>query len=159
MTLAWSEKGVRLAQNMQVGHAFLWECSYKRLRLAQLLGQLGVFLTLAGASTQIQLSRWKASRLHSRRASSAACHGGAGTGPPSQSSRRSKQACIDEGALSFLTTIFSSFRDSPYKRERGGRMTECPRRGGPMFMCREPPRQSIGIISSHIPKPMSPDLG
>ena len=33
---------------MQVGpkDAFLWECSYKRLKLAQLLGQLGVFLTL-----------------------------------------------------------------------------------------------------------------
>jgi hypothetical protein len=26
-------------------HAFLWEYSYKRLKLAQLLGQLGVFLT------------------------------------------------------------------------------------------------------------------
>jgi hypothetical protein len=41
----WSEKRVRLAQNMRVGHAFLWEYSYKRLQLAQLLGQLGVFLT------------------------------------------------------------------------------------------------------------------
>ena len=27
-------------------HAFLWEYSYKGLKLAQLLGQLGVFLTL-----------------------------------------------------------------------------------------------------------------
>jgi hypothetical protein len=26
-------------------HAFLWEYSYKRLKLAQLLGQLGAFLT------------------------------------------------------------------------------------------------------------------
>ena len=39
-----SEKGVRLAQKMQVGHAFLWEYGDKRLKLAQLLGQFGVFL-------------------------------------------------------------------------------------------------------------------
>jgi hypothetical protein len=29
----------------KLAHAFRWECSYKRLKLAQLLGQLGVFLT------------------------------------------------------------------------------------------------------------------
>jgi hypothetical protein len=29
----------------RLAHAFLWEHSYKRLQLAQLLGQLGVFLT------------------------------------------------------------------------------------------------------------------
>ena len=29
----------------KLAHAFLWEYSYKRLKLAQLLGQLGVFLT------------------------------------------------------------------------------------------------------------------
>jgi hypothetical protein len=28
-----------------MAHAFLWEHSYKRLKLAQLLGQLVVFLT------------------------------------------------------------------------------------------------------------------
>jgi hypothetical protein len=28
-----------------LAYAFLWEHSYKRLKLAQLLGQLGVFLT------------------------------------------------------------------------------------------------------------------
>jgi hypothetical protein len=28
-------------------HAFLWEYSYKRLKLAQILGRLGIFLTLA----------------------------------------------------------------------------------------------------------------
>jgi hypothetical protein len=28
-----------------LAHAFLWEYSYKTLKLAQLLGQLGVFLT------------------------------------------------------------------------------------------------------------------
>jgi hypothetical protein len=41
-----SEKGVRLAQKMQVGRALLWEYGYTRLKLAQLLGQLDVFLTL-----------------------------------------------------------------------------------------------------------------
>jgi hypothetical protein len=30
----------------RLAHAFLWECSYKRLKLAQLLGQLGAFLFL-----------------------------------------------------------------------------------------------------------------
>jgi hypothetical protein len=29
----------------KLAHVFLWECSYKRLKLAQLLGQRGVFLT------------------------------------------------------------------------------------------------------------------
>jgi hypothetical protein len=29
----------------KLAHAFLWEYSYKRLKLVQLLGQLGVFLT------------------------------------------------------------------------------------------------------------------
>ena len=33
----------------KLAHAFPWEHSYKGLELAQLLGQLGVFLTLAGA--------------------------------------------------------------------------------------------------------------
>jgi hypothetical protein len=37
-----------LAQKMeQLARAFLWEDSYKRLKLTQLLGQLGVFLTCA----------------------------------------------------------------------------------------------------------------
>ena len=43
-----SERGVRLARNMQVGPCIPvgnWEYSYKGLKLAQLLGQLGVFLT------------------------------------------------------------------------------------------------------------------
>jgi hypothetical protein len=31
----------------QLARAFLWEDSYKRLKLTQLLGQLGVFLTCA----------------------------------------------------------------------------------------------------------------
>jgi hypothetical protein len=35
----------------KLAHAFLWKNSYKRLELAQLLGQLGVFLTAATSST------------------------------------------------------------------------------------------------------------
>jgi hypothetical protein len=34
-------------ERCQLAYAFLWEYSYDRLVLAQLLGQLGVFLTLA----------------------------------------------------------------------------------------------------------------
>ena len=41
-----SEKVVRLAQKCKLAHAFLREYSYKRLKLAQLLGQLGAFLTI-----------------------------------------------------------------------------------------------------------------
>ena len=48
-----SENGVRLAQKMRVGHAFLWECSYKRLKSAQLLGQLSVLLTLRQIGTSL----------------------------------------------------------------------------------------------------------
>jgi hypothetical protein len=36
----------------QLAHAFLWEYSCKRLKLAQLLGQLGVFLTRRPPSTR-----------------------------------------------------------------------------------------------------------
>jgi hypothetical protein len=47
----------------RLAHAFLWEHSYKRLKLAQLLGQLGVFLTcraddeLCGAESSGVLGR------------------------------------------------------------------------------------------------------
>ena len=34
------------AKRCKLTHAFLWEYSFKRLGLAQRLGQLGVFLTL-----------------------------------------------------------------------------------------------------------------
>jgi hypothetical protein len=40
-----SERVVKLAQKCKLAHAFLWEYSYKRLQLAQLLGKLAVFLT------------------------------------------------------------------------------------------------------------------
>jgi hypothetical protein len=36
---------IRLAQRCKLTDAFLWEYSYERLKLAQLLGQHGVFLT------------------------------------------------------------------------------------------------------------------
>jgi hypothetical protein len=49
-SLGKREKGVGLAQKMQVApYTFLWECSYKRLKLAQFLGQLGVFLILGSS--------------------------------------------------------------------------------------------------------------
>ena len=38
-------------------HAFRWEYSYKRLKLAQLLGQLGALLTLAQAEAQAARAR------------------------------------------------------------------------------------------------------
>jgi hypothetical protein len=34
----------------KLAHAFRWEYSYKKLKLAQLLGQLGVFLTVHATS-------------------------------------------------------------------------------------------------------------
>ena len=37
----------------KLAHAFLWEYSCKRLKLAQLLGQLGVFLTRYAASAEV----------------------------------------------------------------------------------------------------------
>ena len=40
---AWREKGVSLAKECELAHAFLWEYSYRGLELAQLLGQLGVY--------------------------------------------------------------------------------------------------------------------
>ena len=38
----------------KLAHAFLWEYRCKRLKLAQLLGQLGVFLTLVDATIHRQ---------------------------------------------------------------------------------------------------------
>jgi hypothetical protein len=38
-----------LAQRCKLAHAFLWEYKYKELKLAQLLGQLGIFLASKGA--------------------------------------------------------------------------------------------------------------
>ena len=39
----------------ELAHAFRWEHSYKRLKLAQLLGQLGAFLTPPTTTTQEHL--------------------------------------------------------------------------------------------------------
>ena len=38
----------------KLAHAFLWEYSYKRLKSAQLLGQLGAFLTLVAADEMMR---------------------------------------------------------------------------------------------------------
>ena len=53
-----SAKGVRLAQKMQVGPCIPGEYSYKRLKLAQLLGQLSIFLTVVPGRNAISLSLW-----------------------------------------------------------------------------------------------------
>ena len=45
-TTAQARKLLSWPKRCKLAHAFLWEYSYKRLQLAQLLGQLGVFLTL-----------------------------------------------------------------------------------------------------------------
>jgi hypothetical protein len=55
-------------QVCQLAHVFRWECSYKGLKLAQLLGQLGFFLTRAAPTcpcypspvpgVSVRASRW-----------------------------------------------------------------------------------------------------
>ena len=48
----------------KLAHSFLWEDSYKRLKLAQLMGQLGIFLTcathclLASLCGELLAKRW-----------------------------------------------------------------------------------------------------
>ena len=42
----------------KLAHAFLWEYSCKRLKLAQLLGQLGVFLARMGRGAMHQPVSW-----------------------------------------------------------------------------------------------------
>ena len=49
----------------KLAHAPLWECSYKRLELAQLLGQLGVFLTSGGHHAAPLASRLHRTPTHS----------------------------------------------------------------------------------------------
>ena len=44
-SLAVARKGLGWPKRCQLALAFLWEYSQKRLKLAQLLGHLGVFLT------------------------------------------------------------------------------------------------------------------
>ena len=49
--LAWPvRKALGWPRRCKLAHAFLWEYSYKRLKLAQLLGQLGVSLTCCGGA-------------------------------------------------------------------------------------------------------------
>ena len=47
----------------KLAHAFLWEYSYKRLKLAQLLGQLGVFLAPGAAQALSPICPWPPSPL------------------------------------------------------------------------------------------------
>ena len=48
----------------KLAHAFLWECNHKQLKLAQLLGQVGVFLTHRQSPSCRRSSSW---RCHRRR--------------------------------------------------------------------------------------------
>jgi hypothetical protein len=41
----YARKVLGWPKRCQLAHVFLWEYSYKRLELAQILGQLGAFLT------------------------------------------------------------------------------------------------------------------
>ena len=47
LQLPQARKVLGLPKSCELAHAFLWEYSQRRLKLAQLLGQLAVFLTCA----------------------------------------------------------------------------------------------------------------
>ena len=69
----WSEKGVRLAQKIHVDPCIpvgVQACSYKRMELAQLLGQLGIFLTWSGSDTRCAPSAARPTTLPKRLARS-----------------------------------------------------------------------------------------
>ena len=53
----------------ELARAFLWEYNYKWLKLAQLLGQLGVFLTREGFSAEQNSREWRRSRKRVREVS------------------------------------------------------------------------------------------
>ena len=53
---ALARKVLGRPKRCKLAHAFLWEQSYKRLELAQLLGQLGVYLTCQYASDRNNVS-------------------------------------------------------------------------------------------------------
>jgi hypothetical protein len=59
----------------KLARAFLWEYSYKRLELAQLLGQLGVFLTRVSVGVGVRVPSL------ARTAQSFLARAGAGTAP------------------------------------------------------------------------------
>jgi hypothetical protein len=70
-----------------LAHAFLWEYSYKRLKLAQLPGQLGVFLTSHPSSTALVAT------THGALARSVSCCDSTAVPLPSQNT-----ACTAEGS-------------------------------------------------------------
>ena len=66
----------------KLSHAFLWECSYKKLKLAQLLGQPGGFLTWVQPAS-LESRPWLASRaVHVRLRSATAATPSAATQLP-----------------------------------------------------------------------------
>ena len=68
-------------ERSKLAHAFLWECSYQRLRLAQFLGQLGFFLTLRHGSSPRQVDDAGKSRKFGAGFSLAVCFKPAGAAP------------------------------------------------------------------------------
>ena len=108
---SWSERGVRLAQKMQVGpcipvgNTSNTAVTCKRLKLAQVLGQLGVFLTTprAAASPHAVTSTSKISatphaglrrpRTQSRPGQGSVQHPGQDCGVPTRSHSRLNAQC------------------------------------------------------------------
>ena len=86
----------------KLAHAFLWEYSYKRL--TQLLGQLGVFLTLApGVATSVPQARFHG--LTCRFAFCRTCGGGS----PDQDQSKTKTITKTTAKVSAKTiTVFSA---------------------------------------------------
>jgi hypothetical protein len=99
------QKGVRLAQNVQVGPC---------IPVAIQLEQAGVGPT-SGPTRRL-------SHLAERRLE---------VGVVGLRREVDDGVCVDEGARLFVTAIRSSYRDYPHKREWGGRMTEGPRLSRP----------------------------
>jgi hypothetical protein len=69
LPLLIARKVLGWCKRCKLAHAFLWEYGYKRLKLAQLLGQLGVFLTcrpFPAAGDGAETTAPRASRLISR---------------------------------------------------------------------------------------------
>jgi hypothetical protein len=71
----------------KLAHAFLWEYSHKRLELAQLLGQLGVFLTLSP----------RPARCAPHRCGERCGSGGQRAAPPRRAARWAPHRCAQDG--------------------------------------------------------------
>jgi hypothetical protein len=72
-----------------LAHAFVWEYSCKRLQLAQLLGQLGVFLTLVHAPPAAATAQTVGSAASASASAAASGSQAAGRGAHCRRARRS----------------------------------------------------------------------